>query len=48
MEIEVAAGCVNVGIAGVFLFGALVVGFDVTDLRLLVLGNAKNGLLYVN
>lgn len=37
MEIQMAEGGVNVGIAGILLFGALVVGFDVADLRSLVL-----------
>ena len=45
MEVKVAAGGVNIGIAGVFLLGALVVGLNVTDFRSLVLGKAKNGIL---
>ena len=45
MEVEVTAGRVHVGIAGVFLLGALVVGLDVPDLRPLVLGKAENGVL---
>lgn len=45
MEVKVAAGGVNIGIAGVLLLSALVVGLNVTDLRSLVLGKAKNGIL---
>ena len=40
MEVEVTAGRVHVGIAGVFLLGALVVGLDVPDFRPFVLGKA--------
>ena len=45
MEVQVAAGRVHVGIAGVFLLGALVVRLDVPDLWPLVLGKAENGVL---
>ena len=45
MKIQMTAGRVHVGIAGVFLLGALVVGLDVPDLRPLVLGKAENGVL---
>ena len=45
MEIEVTAGHVHVGIAGVFLLGALIVGLDVTDFRPLVFSKAENGVL---
>ena len=37
MEIEVCTGRVNVGIAGIFLLGALVMRFNAADLRSLVL-----------
>ena len=40
VEIEVCAGRVNVGIAGVFLLGALIVRLDAADLRSLVLGKS--------
>ena len=45
MKIQVAAGRVHIRIAGVFLLGALVVGFDVPDLWPLVLGKSENGVL---
>ena len=45
MEVQMAAGGVNIGIAGVLLLSALVMGLNATDLRSLVLGKAKNGIL---
>ena len=45
VEVLLAAGEVNVGVAGVFLFPALVVGLDVGDLWPLVFGKAHNGVL---
>ena len=40
MEIQVCTGRVNVGIACVFLLGALIVRFNAADFRSLVLGKA--------
>ena len=40
MEVKVCTGRVNVGIACVFLLGALVVSFNAADLRPFVLGKA--------
>lgn len=37
--------CYRIGVAGVFLFPALVVGLDVGDLWPLVFGKAHNGVL---
>ena len=45
VEIQVCTGRVNVGIACVFLLGALVVRFNPADLRSLVLGKAKDRIL---
>ena len=45
MEIIFAPTDVHIGIAGVFLFGALVVGLNVPDLWSFVLGKAENGIL---
>ena len=41
MKIEVAAGRVHVGIAGVFLLGAFVVGLNMPDFRPLIFGKAN-------
>ena len=45
MEVQVAAAGINVGIAGVFLFGTLIVGLNAADLRSLVFGKAQNCIL---
>ena len=45
MEVQVAAGRVHVGIAGVFLLGAFVVGLNMPDFRPLIFGKAENGVL---
>lgn len=45
MEIILAPADVHIGIASVFLFGALVVGFNVPDLWPFVFGKAENGIL---
>ena len=45
MKIQVAAGRVHIGIAGIFFLGALVVGFNVPDFRPLVFGEAKDSVL---
>ena len=45
MGVVFAAGEVNVGVAGVLLFGALVMGLDVGYLWPLVLGKAHDGVL---
>ena len=45
MEVVFAAGAVNVGVAGVVFFPALVMGFDVRDLGAFVLGEAHDGVV---
>ena len=45
VKIVLAAGEVNIRVAGVLLFGALVMGLDVGYLRPLVLGEAHDGVL---
>ena len=45
MKIQVTAGRVHVGVAGVFLLGALVVRLNIGNLRPFVLGKAENGVL---
>src|SRR5699024_199730 len=45
MKIVLAPADVHIWITGVFLFGAFVVGFNVPDLRPLVLDKAENGIL---
>ena len=47
VKVVLAAGEVNIGVAGVFFFSALVMGFDVGDLRPLVLGEAHDGVLWL-
>src|SRR5699024_6584694 len=47
VEVVLAARNVNIVITGVLLFSALVVGFDVGDLRPLVLGEAHDGILWL-
>ena len=47
VEVVLAAGEVNIGVAGVFFFSALVMGLDVGDLRPLVLGEAHDGVLWL-
>lgn len=47
MEIVLAPADIHIGVAGVFLFGALVVGFNVPNLRPLVLGKSENGILWL-
>ena len=47
VEVELASGKVNVGVTGVLLFSALVMGLDVGDLRPLVLGEAHDGILWL-
>ena len=45
VEVVFAAGLVNVGVAGVFFFSALVVGLDICDLGAFVLGEAHDGVV---
>ena len=45
VKIQVAAGRVHVGIAGVFLLGAFVVRLDMPNLWPLIFGKAENGVL---
>ena len=45
MKIVLAPADVHIGVAGVFLFGSLIVGFNVSNFRSLVLGKAENGIL---
>ena len=45
VEIEVCTGRINVGIACVFLLGALVVRFNAADLRSLVFRKSQNSVL---
>ena len=45
MIVEAALAGVHIGITGVLLLGALVVGLNVTDLRPLVLGETEDGIL---
>ena len=47
MEVVLAAGKVNIRIAGVAFFPALIMGFDVGDLRPFVLGEAHDGVLWL-
>ena len=47
VEVLLAAGEVNIGITGVSFFSAFVMGFDVGDLRPLVLGEAHDGVLWL-
>ena len=47
VEVVLAAGKVDVGVAGVFFFSAFVMGLDVGDLRPLVLGEAHDGVLWL-
>ena len=47
VEVLLAAGEVNIGVAGVLFFSALVMGLDVGDLRPLVLGKAHDGVLWL-
>ena len=45
VKIQVTAGCVHIGITGVFFLGALVVRLNIGNLRPFVLGKAENGKL---
>ena len=45
VKIVFTAAQIHVGIAGIFLLHALIVGLDVADLRPLVFGKAQNGVL---
>src|SRR5699024_11448032 len=47
VEVVLAAGAVNIRVAGVLFFSTLVVGFDVGYLRPLVLGEAHDGILWL-
>src|SRR5699024_8040690 len=47
VEVVLAAGAVNIRVAGVLFFSTLVVGFDVGYLRPLVLGEAHDGVLWL-
>ena len=45
VEVVLAAGAVNIRVAGILFFGALIVGLNVGYLRPLVLGEAHDGVL---
>ena len=45
MKVQMTAGRVHIGIAGVLFLGAFIVGLDVPDLRPLIFGKAENGVL---
>ena len=47
VKVVLAAGEVNIRVAGVHFFGALIVGLDVGYLRPLVLGEAHDGILWL-
>ena len=47
VKVMLAAGKVNIGVAGVLFFSAFVMGFDVGDLRPLVLGEAHDDVLWL-
>ena len=47
VKIVLAAGKVDVGVAGVFFFPALVMGLDVRDLGAFVLGEAHDGVVWL-
>ena len=45
VEVVLAAGAVNIRVAGILFFGALIVGLNARYLRPLVLGEAHDGVL---
>ena len=48
MEVERAAIYINVRIAGIFLFGTFIVGFNPADFWSFVFGKAKDCVLWFN